>query len=122
VPSGVKGALTAGAGKSLTLQVKADDGAKVCGRQTWLIGFRNHAWRVPELGTSAMAVSRLPVLALSTRSQSVPIRSRESTRAVSEPEPQRRVSLPAPPLRRSLPGEHRPAHGHRSAAFLTHAL
>jgi hypothetical protein len=47
VPSGVKGALTAGAGKSLTLHVKADAGAKVCGRHWWLIGLRNQAWRVP---------------------------------------------------------------------------
>ena len=46
-PSGVNGGLTASGGKSLTLQVNADCGAKVDSRHWWLIGFRNHAWRVP---------------------------------------------------------------------------
>jgi hypothetical protein len=57
-----------------------------------------------ELGTCPIVMSRWPVRALSTRSQSVPMRSRESTTAVSDPEPQRSLSLPAPPLRRSSPG------------------
>ena len=56
-----------------------------------------------EFGTFPMVVMRRPVFALSTRSQSVAMRARASTSAVSDPGPQRNVSLPAPPLRRSLP-------------------
>lgn len=50
-----------------------------------------------ELGTWPVVVIRRPVLAFSTRSQSVAMRSRASTSAVSDPEPQRSRSFPAPP-------------------------